>query len=64
MVLGTVIIYGVEKPAMHYPMVAIVGAIVASNLFLVVELAHPYIGEISTSPDPLNEVTWVLTRPS
>ncbi len=35
MVVGTVIIYGVEKPVMHYPMVAIVGVIVAANLFLI-----------------------------
>ncbi|TFV57337.1 DUF4239 domain-containing protein [Mycobacterium sp. PS03-16] len=64
MVLGTVIIYGVEKPAMHYPMVAIVGIIVASNLFLVLELSHPYVGEIATSPDPLQEVVRVLTAPA
>lgn len=62
MVLGTVIIYGVEKPALHYPMVAIVGVIVAANLFLILELAHPFVGEISTSPDPLQEVVAVLTQ--
>lgn len=64
MVLGTVIIYGVEKPAMHYPMVAIVGIVVATNLFLVLELSHPYIGEIGTSSDPLDEVVRVLQQPS
>jgi hypothetical protein len=41
MVLGTDIVYGVEKPAVHYPMVAIVGMIVATDLFLVLELAQP-----------------------
>jgi hypothetical protein len=56
-----VIIYGVEKPVMHYPMVAIVGVIVATNLFLILELAHPYIGEVSTSSDPLQEAVWVLS---
>ncbi|QEN15851.1 DUF4239 domain-containing protein [Mycolicibacterium sp. ELW1] len=61
MVLGTVIIYGVEKAGMHYPMVAIVGLIVATNLFLILELSHPFIGGISTSPDPLYEVVSVLT---
>jgi hypothetical protein len=40
-VLDTVIIYGVEQPVLHYPMVAVVGVIVAANLFLVWELAHP-----------------------
>ncbi len=60
MVVGTVVIYGVEKPSMHYPMVAIVGVIVAANLFLILELAHPFIGDISTSADPLQEVVRVL----
>ena len=64
MVLGTVVIYGVEKPVLHYPMVAVVGVIVATNLFLVLELAHPYIGDVSTSSDPLQEVDWVLTQPA
>jgi hypothetical protein len=64
MVLGTVIIYGVERPVLHYPMVATVGVIVATNLFLILELAHPYIGEVSTSSDPLQEVVWVLSPTS
>jgi hypothetical protein len=63
LVLGTVIIYGVEKPAIHYPMVAIVALIVATNLFLVVELSHPYVGAVSTSSDPLQEVVAVLSQP-
>ncbi|AKK29198.1 DUF4239 domain-containing protein [Mycobacterium sp. EPa45] len=61
MVLGTVVIYGVEKAGMHYPMVAIVGLIVATNLFLILELSHPFIGGISTTSDPLYEVVSVLT---
>lgn len=63
LVLGTVIIYGVEKPILHYPMVAIVAVIVATNLFLVLELANPYVGEVSTSSDPLQEVVAVLSQP-
>lgn len=62
MVLGTVVIYGVEKAGMHYPMVAIVGLIVATNLFLILELSHPFIGGISTTADPLHEVVSVLTE--
>ncbi len=61
--LGTVIIYGVERPVLHYPMVAIVGVIVATNLFLVLELAYPYVGAVSTSSDPLQEVVAVLPQP-
>ena len=63
LVLGTVIIYGVERPILHYAMVAIVGVIVATNLFLVLELANPYVGEVSTSSDPLQEVVAVLSQP-
>ncbi|MGY4712394.1 bestrophin-like domain [Mycolicibacterium sp. CBM1] len=64
MVVGTVVIYGVEKPAMHYPMVAIVGLIVAANLFLILELSHPYLGGIATTSDPLREVVAVLRQPA
>jgi hypothetical protein len=63
LVLGTVVVYGVEKPFLHYPMVAIVGVIVATNVFLVLELAHPYVGDVATSSDPLREVVWVLSQP-
>ncbi len=55
LVLGSAIIYGVEKTAMHYPMVATVGVLIAANLFLVLELSHPFIGEIAASPEPLRE---------
>jgi len=62
MVLGTVIIYGVEKPGQHYPIVAIVGAIIAMNLYLVLQLSHPFVGEIATSSDPLQAVVRELTK--
>jgi hypothetical protein len=61
LVLGCAITYGVESPAMHYPMVAVVGVLVATNLFLVVELGSPFIGEVATSPAPLAEVVTVLS---
>ena len=64
LVLGCAIIYGVEKPAMHSTMVATVGALVAANLFLVLQVSHPFIGEIGTSPEPLREVVRVLQAPS
>jgi len=63
LVLATVIIYGVEKPVLHYPMVAVVGVVVATNLFLVLELAHPYVGVISTSSASMKEAVSVLSRP-
>jgi hypothetical protein len=62
LVLGCAIIYGVEKPAMHYPMVASLGVLIAAALFMVLEFSHPYIGELATSPEPLHEVIQVLSQ--
>jgi hypothetical protein len=56
LLLGCAIIYGVEKPANHYTMVAIIGTLVGAQLFLVVELSHPYVGAVSTVPEPLHQV--------
>jgi hypothetical protein len=61
MVLGTAVIYGVERAELHYPMVAVVGVVVATNLFLLIQLAHPFLGDIATSPGPLEAVTAVLS---
>jgi hypothetical protein len=61
MVLGCAIIFGGERSALHFTMVAVLGLLVTCVLFLVVELSHPYLGEIATSPDPLNEVIHVLS---
>jgi hypothetical protein len=61
LVLGTAIVYGVDRPVLHYAMVAIVGIIVAANFFLVLELSHPYLGVIGTSEDPLREALSVLS---
>ncbi len=60
LLLGCAIIYGVEKPATHYTMVAILGVLVGAELFLVLELSHPFIGEVATSPEPLRQVIRVL----
>ena len=56
LLLACAIIYDVEKPATHYTMVAILGVLVGANLFLVLELSHPFIGEIGTSSEPLRQV--------
>ncbi|MBV9515148.1 MAG: DUF4239 domain-containing protein [Mycobacteriaceae bacterium] len=64
LLLGCGIIYGVEKPAMHYTLVVSLGVLVAAVLFLVLELSHPFIGEIGTSPEPLREVIEVLSQPA
>ncbi len=63
LVLGCAIIYGGENSARHHTMVATVGVLVASNLFLVLQLSHPYVGEIATSPEPLSEAIRVLSQP-
>jgi hypothetical protein len=64
LLLGCAIIYGVEKPANHYAMVGIIGTLVGAQLFLVVELSHPYIGAVSTVPEPLHQVIRVLDNGS
>jgi hypothetical protein len=61
LLMGCAIVYGVEKPALHYTMVATVGVLVAANLFLVLELSHPFIGKIATSPEPLRDVIHFLS---
>ncbi len=61
LLLACAIIYDVEKPSTHYTMVAILGVLVAVNLFLVVELSHPFLGEIGTSSEPLQEVVRQLS---
>jgi hypothetical protein len=63
LVLGCVIIYSVEKPAIHYALVATVGVLLATVLFLVLEFAHPYIGDTATSHEPLDVVVQVLSAP-
>jgi hypothetical protein len=63
LLLGCAIVYGVERPAMHYTMVATVGVLVAANLFLVLEVSHPFIGKKVTSPEPLREVVEFVSSP-
>ncbi|MEU8996022.1 hypothetical protein AB0952_13390 [Streptomyces caniferus] len=63
LVLGFSVIYGSEQARMHYGMVAAVSVLIAANLFLVTELAYPFLGELSTSPEPVNEVVRVLSSP-
>ncbi len=63
LLVGCAIAYGVEQPAVHYTMVATVGVLVAANLFLVLELSHPLIGKVVTSPEPLREVIHFLSSP-
>ena len=55
------IIYDVKKPSTHYAMVAILGVLVAMNLFLVMELSHPFLGDVGTSSEPLKEVIGQLS---
>jgi hypothetical protein len=61
LLLACAIIYDVEKPSTHYAMVAILGVLVAVNLFLVLELSHPFLGDIGTSSEPLKQVIRQLT---
>jgi len=43
---------------------AIVGMLVAANLFLVLELSRPFAGDMSATPVAPQRVIEVLTQPS
>ena len=60
MVLGCAIVYGGEKAFAQYAMTAAIGALVATILFLILELSHPYLGDIGTSARPLSEAIRLL----
>jgi Protein of unknown function (DUF4239) len=53
LVLGFAVIIGEKQVRMHYAMVAAVSVLVAALLFLVIELAFPFHGEMGTTPEPL-----------
>jgi hypothetical protein len=63
LVLSAALVYGVEKPAIHYALVGTVAVLLATDLFLVVELSHPYIGDTATSPESLRAAIQVLSAP-
>jgi hypothetical protein len=63
LLLGCAIFYRTKKTAMHYTIVLIVGVLVAANLFLVLELSHPFIGKAATSPEPLRDAIQFLSSP-
>jgi hypothetical protein len=61
MLLGCGIIFGGVKSAFNYTMVGALGVLIASVLFVIVEMSHPYLGEIATSPEPLRQVVAFLS---
>jgi len=63
LVLGCAIVYGVEKPAIHYALVAVVGVLLATVLFLVSELEHSFFGDTAASREPLDAAIQVLSGP-
>jgi Protein of unknown function (DUF4239) len=64
LVLGSVIVYSVESPVLRWPMVAVFGVMIASNLFLILEFTYPYIGAVAITSEPLQESISVLSQPS
>ncbi|MEV7471044.1 hypothetical protein AB0O20_31740 [Streptomyces kronopolitis] len=54
LVLGFSVVFDAQQPRLHYGMVATVSILVAANLFLIAELAYPYLGQFATSPAPLD----------
>jgi Protein of unknown function (DUF4239) len=62
LVLGFAVIIGEKQVRMHYAMVAAVSVLVAALLFLVMELAYPFHGEMGTTPEALRMATEVAQR--
>lgn len=60
LLLGCAILYGVKNRSLHYAMVVSLALLVAAQLFLVLELSYPFVGEIATSSQPLQDVVAVL----
>ncbi|MEU6331701.1 hypothetical protein ABZ851_31135 [Streptomyces sp. NPDC047049] len=63
LVLGFSVVFDAGQAKAHYGMVAAVSVLVAANLFLVTELSYPFLGEFSTSPEPLHELIEILSPP-
>jgi hypothetical protein len=61
LLIGGAIIYGVEKHAVHYSIVITLCVLVAGQLFLVLELSHPFIGAFATSPEALQQVIQMMS---
>jgi hypothetical protein len=62
LVLGFAVIIGERQVRMHYAMVAAVSLLVAALLFLVIELAFPFHGEMGTTPEALRIATEVARQ--
>lgn len=54
--LGFSVIFGLEDARLHYGMVGAMSVLVAANLFLVLELSYPFLGELSASPESMQTV--------
>jgi hypothetical protein len=54
MVLGAAILFGIDNPRIYYWAVVTVGALVAVNMFLILDVSYPYLGSIATTPSPIH----------
>jgi hypothetical protein len=54
--LGFSVLFGLEDARLHYKMVGAVSLLVAANLFLVMDVSYPYLGELATPPELLQDV--------
>lgn len=52
LVVGAAVTFGVESSRLHHAVVLTVSVMVAVNLFLVLDLSYPYLGDIATPPAP------------
>lgn len=63
LVLGAATTYGVESSRLHHAVVLTVGTMVAVNLFLILDLSYPYLGDISTPPAPEHHGLYYTKQP-
>lgn len=56
LVLAFAVAFGAKQQRWHYAVVTAVSVLVAANLFLVIELAYPYLGVFAPTPEPLHAV--------
>ncbi len=54
--LGFSVIFGLEDTRLHYGMVGAMSVLVAANLFLILDLAYPFLGELAASPKSMQTV--------
>jgi hypothetical protein len=57
-------LFGLDDPPVRRVLLALASAVIATNLFLVVEMNFPYYGSFSVGPDAYRAVVATLSAPT